>query len=322
MITVSIVIPVYNVASYVEKCLISALSQTYNNIEFVIVNDCSTDDSMDIIYDIISKSCRRDYVKILSHKKNLGLSEARNTGIRNSVGDYLYFLDSDDYIASDAIELLVSLVDKYHSDFVVSKMKLFGLKSGISYLHLNRNIFVGNSLIASLFAESKWDMMACNKLVSRRLILDNNLFFYPGIYHEDELWSLKLALVANSMAVSYSETYFYRINASSITSHVTKKHIEDMCIIIDESMKLLSCSRNICLYSRVRSLYLRILTNLNTDNFASNFKEEILEKLSYLYKPLAKEFYIFSPKSIVKYMMCLIPIRLLFLIVKCIRIWA
>lgn len=321
---VSIIIPIYNVASFVEECLMSALSQTYSNIEYIIVDDCGTDNSIELVSTIVSKSNRRTSIKIVSHNRNLGLSEARNTGIWNSTGDYLYFLDSDDYITPNAIELMVAFVEKYSPDFVIANMKLFGNDKNIDFLHTKEDVIETNISIALAYSESKWYMMACNKLISREFILENNMFFYPRIYHEDELWSLKLALFANTMAICHEYTYFYRINSSSITGHISEKHIRDLCVVIDESMRLLSENQNICLYSRVRTLYLKVLTNLSNTNFTSDFRLDILNRLSYLRKPLSEKINIrpFVVKSFVKSMVCLIPVRLLFWLVKYVRIWA
>lgn len=95
---ISIIIPIYNVAEYVSDCLKSVLQQTYKNIEIIIVNDCTEDNSMVIIEGLLKESATSIPYKIINHTRNQGLSVARNTGIKNSTGDYLYFMDSDDEI--------------------------------------------------------------------------------------------------------------------------------------------------------------------------------------------------------------------------------
>lgn len=95
---VSIIIPVYNVSKYIKRCLKSVLGQTWKDLEIILVDDCTPDDSMDIVRGILETSSRSDIVTILKHEKNRGLSAARNTGIRQATGNYLYFLDSDDYL--------------------------------------------------------------------------------------------------------------------------------------------------------------------------------------------------------------------------------
>ena len=110
---VSIIIPVYNVSPYIERCIKSVMNQTYQDIECILVNDASPDDSIDIAKLLIENYDGPIQFQILSHGHNRGLSAARNTGIDASTGDYLYFLDSDDEITPDCIKLLMDEVKKY-----------------------------------------------------------------------------------------------------------------------------------------------------------------------------------------------------------------
>ena len=91
---ISIIIPIYNVAPYVERCLYSALNQSYEDIELVLVDDCGTDNSMNIVSEVVEKYVGNKKILLFKHEHNLGLSAARNTGIKNATGDYLLFLDS------------------------------------------------------------------------------------------------------------------------------------------------------------------------------------------------------------------------------------
>ena len=108
---VSIIIPVYNVAPYVEECIQSVLRQDYKNLEIIIIDDCGTDNSMELVEELV-KNSSRDIV-ILKHDYNKGLSAARNTGIRRATGDYIFFLDSDDFIESYCISVLVKAAKIY-----------------------------------------------------------------------------------------------------------------------------------------------------------------------------------------------------------------
>lgn len=125
MIKVSIIIPVYNVAPYVEECLRSVLEQDYLDKEIIIVDDCGTDNSMDIVQGIVTR-CKSE-VRILKHPYNCGLSKARNTGIKEAKGDYVFFMDSDDYLLGrDAITRFVGLAMKYPNAEIV-----FGCVKGL-----------------------------------------------------------------------------------------------------------------------------------------------------------------------------------------------
>ena len=106
---VSIIVPIYNVADYIEKCLLSVLNQTYRNIEVVLVNDCTPDNSIEVVQIILEGYKADRQIQILHHTINRGLSAARNTGIDAAKGEYIFFLDSDDWISEDCIERMLQL---------------------------------------------------------------------------------------------------------------------------------------------------------------------------------------------------------------------
>ena len=101
---VSIIIPIYNVAKYVTACLNSVFNQTYKDLEVILIDDCGQDNSMEIVHNFVESHPQPFPIRILYHKQNRGLSAARNTGISAAEGDFIYFLDSDDTIASNCIE--------------------------------------------------------------------------------------------------------------------------------------------------------------------------------------------------------------------------
>ncbi|OUP21236.1 hypothetical protein B5F32_05375 [Parabacteroides distasonis] len=321
---VSVIIPVYNVEAYICQCVKSVLDQTYTNIECIIVDDCGSDNSIKIIEQYVAKLDKYGLIKIIHQENNRGLSEARNAGIKESVGDYLFFLDGDDYISTTAISEMMKLVDEYSADFVISSICSFGdTSNNVNYLKIRDDIIYGNQAIAICYSESKWYMMAQNKLISKNLIIDNDLFFYPGIYHEDELWSLRLACCAKSMAICHENTYFYRIHSSSITSKITKKHIRDLLLIIKESVNLLNHAELKCLYSPVRTLYLRVIALLNISSFDSEFRQSIYAEIIFFYWYSLKNPFLYPicMKNWIKYLICLIPLPLLSFVLKHIRIW-
>lgn len=115
-IKVSILVPFYKVENYVGRCVESLFSQTYQNIEYVFVNDCTPDRSMDVICEKIDEYGMADKCKIIVHKENLGISSSRNDCLDNMSGDYFLFVDSDDYIDSDMVEMLVEAAIKENAD--------------------------------------------------------------------------------------------------------------------------------------------------------------------------------------------------------------
>jgi len=222
---ISLIIPVYNVELYIESCLISALEQTYQDIEVILVDDCGNDKSMEIIADIIKKHPNGNKASIVTHEKNRGLSGARNTGIRACTGEYLYFFDSDDEIDLRTIEVMLKQVDKYNNpDFVIGGYcTLDNPTALVAELRLTDGLLNGNDVILKSFVSHEWYVMAWNKLVNRSFLIRNNLFFEEGLIHEDLVWSLMLACKANTMAVVNYITYKYRIRKGSITAEKSRK---------------------------------------------------------------------------------------------------
>ena len=220
--TVSIIIPVYNVAEYIEKCLYSVIRQKTDNIECILVDDCGTDNSIAIAEEIINQYNGPISFKVLHHGHNRGLSAARNTGIDVATGEYLFFLDSDDEIASNAIEVLLSETQEHpdveviignmysepHDDYYELKLDYYPYK--ITGNHRIRNSFFRN--------QSLIPVMACNKLIRRDFILKNNLFFKEGIIHEDELWIFYVINCVNSILLIDNYTYIRYKRPQSITT--------------------------------------------------------------------------------------------------------
>ena len=120
---ISVVVPVYNVEKYIDRCLNSIINQTYRKLEIIIVNDGSTDNSRKII----DKFSKMDSRIIVIDKNNGGLSEARNVGINAATGDYITFIDSDDFVSYDYIEYLYSLIEKYNPSAILHESSLVGL---------------------------------------------------------------------------------------------------------------------------------------------------------------------------------------------------
>ena len=219
-IKVSIIIPVYNVASYVVECLESVKNQSYGNLEVILVDDCGTDDSM-----IIAEAYLERYafasVKIVRHSHNRGLSAARNTGLKVATGEYVYFLDSDDEITDNCIAVMIEPIKKNHYDFVIAGYEVIDGDKKYPPLDLQEGVVRNNKNVLHTYAQGMWYMMAWNKLCSRKFLLANSLFFEEGLLHEDVAWSFKLACKAQTMYASQIPTYRYRIRTASIMTNTS-----------------------------------------------------------------------------------------------------
>ena len=218
MLKVSIVVPVYNVSAYIKRCLESIAAQSYNDIEVLFVDDCGTDNSVSLIKEFIVES-EMD-CKLLHHSSNRGLSAARNTGLEAAIGDYVYFLDSDDDITPDCIESLVAPLNLWQYDVVVGDYNVIG-GDCYSPLLLPEGPLYSNDDIIKTYAEGKWYVMAWNKLCRREFLLKNQLLFKEGLIHEDVLWTFMLACKANSLYVVRQPIYNYYVRSASIMTSMS-----------------------------------------------------------------------------------------------------
>ena len=213
---VSIIIPVYKVEEYLDRCVESVIIQTYTNLEIILVDDGSPDHCPQMCDDWAKKD---DRIRVV-HQQNKGLSGARNTGIREAKGDWLYFLDSDDYIIPDCISLMMECVEK-HPDV---EMVCGGFKAtkGLEECELKKDLpdyscdkdWINRQFLRYAFVEMAW-----NKLVRRKFILNNELFFAEGYIHEDNIWNFELSKCVSKIAVCKCETYKYVIREGSIMTN-------------------------------------------------------------------------------------------------------
>lgn len=212
---ISLIIPVYNVEKYLKKCIDSAINQTYQNIEIILINDGSTDNSGKIC----EEYSRRYQNIIYVNKKNGGLSSARNAGIHVSKGDYLFFLDSDDYITEDCIESLYFALLKENTDISIGNYQEVYLNDEIDLKRKNREyIFLDNEqAFIEMLSHNTFNMSACNKLFKKYLFKE--IEFPLGKKCEDYYIMYKLILNSKKISLIESPTYFYLQRTNSITKN-------------------------------------------------------------------------------------------------------
>ncbi|TCO89989.1 glycosyl transferase family 2 [Bacteroides heparinolyticus] len=230
---VSVIIPVYNVSKYIERCLLSVLNQTWQDLEVILVNDCTPDDSMEVIANVLSEHIRSWVVKIVVHEKNRGIAGARNSGIRYATGDYLYFLDSDDYLTPQGIEQMASVALQYNVDVVAAEYELVGNAHVVTSELRFSGFLENNEKVIRSYAKDQWAVMPWNKLVRHELIKKELLFFEETIVHEDDLWSFKLACCAQSAYGLPEKTYYYVLHANSFMGKTSPKKLQSRVRIIE-----------------------------------------------------------------------------------------
>lgn len=225
MIHISIIVPIYNVEHYIEQCLISVAQQSMTEgVECILVNDCGRDNSITIAENFIQGYSGNVKFKIIHHEKNKGLSAARNTGIRAAQGKYVFFLDSDDFLLPNCLYSLFSAATENNAELVQG-----GYSSDSEYLKnlsaIQHPSFTDDRkyIMKTLLNYDVNPVMAQNRLVEKRLIVNNGIWFKEGIIHEDTYWTFFLAKHVKRMAFCLKETYFYRVTPGSITQHVNKE---------------------------------------------------------------------------------------------------
>lgn len=215
---VSLIIPVYNVELYIERCLLSALNQTYQNIELILVDDCGQDNSMTISQQIVKNHPNGYKVRIIKQEYNKGPSVARNTGMDSAKGEYIYFLDSDDEITIDCIDILISSCE--NDEIVLGSFYSEGKENHPSI----KKRYIGQDSLLDAFFKEEINLYACNKLLLKNFIISNKLYF-PEMLHEDFIWTYKTITYANSVNVIPNFTYKYTLRDDSRTGAVSSKNI-------------------------------------------------------------------------------------------------
>ena len=222
---VSIIIPVYNVSKYLVRCLDSVVSQTYQDLECILVDDCGKDDSANIAEEFINNYHGPISFRLLHHEHNRGLSAARNTGIDAAIGEYLYFLDSDDTIVTDAIETLLNLFDKY-PDIEFAQGNILAENGNISSYGLKPHIpeYTCNHEELFKIMLSEITTVAWNRLIRRDFVLQHHLYFPEGYFTEDMYWGYFIAKHIKAAAFSQKGLYVYYINEGSMMTLPSKRN--------------------------------------------------------------------------------------------------
>ena len=209
----SIIIPIYNINTFLCDCIESVLNQSYRSLEIILVDDGSIDGS-EKLCDVWAE---KDFRIRVIHKQNGGLSDARNAGIKTATGDYLLFVDGDDYWHDNQVlEKIHNRLSRTHPDVLVTNY-CKDIDGAISepYYSIGKNAPKKNS-IQFVIDNELWRATACNKVVKTSVIKDNELYFVKGINAEDMDWCARLAAKADSIDYLDVVLFNYRFRSSSI----------------------------------------------------------------------------------------------------------
>lgn len=228
---VSVIVPIYNVGNYIEKCLVSLFSQTYDSIEYIFVNDCTPDNSIEILHQVLDRFPeRKDAVKIFQHEKNKGLAAARITGISNASGEYIQHIDSDDFVEVNMIESLMKNARANNSDIVVSDICFEWLneRKKVPQTFTSKEQYLVDILEGRLYPA------VFNKLVKRQIYTDHGIFPTEGInVGEDLIVTPRLVYYANTITKVNDAFYHYvQYNAGSYTKQFKVKTLQDVSYVL------------------------------------------------------------------------------------------
>ncbi|MGL5965216.1 MAG: glycosyltransferase [Fusobacteriaceae bacterium] len=292
---VSVVIPVYNVELYLREALNSVINQTLKEIEIIVVNDGSTDSSLEIIKEYEKKDNRI----VVINQENKGLSCARNSGLRIASGEYIYFMDSDDYISLDTLEICYTNSLENNLDFIFFDAKSFTNDnidiSGYDYDRSStiseKTIFSGAEILKQLLDKKKYRSAAVLNFINLNFLKEIKLEFYPGILHEDELFTFLLFIFSKKTSYINRKFFQRRVRPNSImTNQKGEKNMIGYLTIIREFKKIRLIEKNELkrnlLNRRIQNILgnyislLELLDKKTVQNSKMNIKKEFSENLS------------------------------------------
>ncbi|MDN5341375.1 MAG: hypothetical protein PWP28_250 [Oceanotoga sp.] len=261
----SIIVPAYNAKKFIDRCIHSIIGYQYE-YEIIIINDGSKDKTLEII----NKYNKYDNIRIYN-QENKGLSETRNRGINLAKGHYIFFLDSDDFINMENLIEMVEYARNKNLDIIEGRIINYYSKNELKYLgyyikkkiqnKLNKKILNGEEFFNVLVKNNNLIVSACSRVYKRSFLINNDLFFYKGILHEDNEFTPKVILKANKISL-YNKTFYYRThNQNSLTeNNKDLKRYEGL---------LISSYRNYLLYKKNKN---KMLKNFYSRLFLSAFK--------------------------------------------------
>ena len=270
MVKVSVILPIYNVGMYLDDAFLSLIHQTLDDIEIIAVNDGATDNSQEYIDKYISIDSRIKCIK----QSNQGLSGARNTGMKHIQGEYVYFMDSDDILASDALETCYNYAKKNDADVCIFDAEIFYEKSASSIpwnydrstVLKEHNRYIGKDLFNYLIDVQQHRAVVWLQFIKWDYLKKLNLDFFPGIIHEDELFTPQLFLQTNNIFYLNRKFIKHRVRSSSIQGKgYSKRNINCYLTVFEELFKFQDSpiTRKFAKYTLIKVFYTGHLIPLN-----------------------------------------------------------
>lgn len=284
---ISVIIPIYQVEKFLNKCIESVISQTYKCLEILLIDDGSKDNCPKIC-DQYAKEDKR--IKII-HKENGGLSDARNMGIKNATGDYIFFLDSDDWVDQRIISHLYMLIKKYDADIAECQYEKVYKEDAIINNEDKEEIkvYTPKESLENLITErSENRVVSWNKLYKKKLF--NQIEFPMGKIHEDEYTTYKLLYKCKKIVVTNLKFYYYRQRENSIISEKFNPKRLDVIQAYEEKLEFYKEKNEIELYQKEIPKFLYILLNCYYNSKKAKFNKEIVKNIKDKYRKIYREY--------------------------------
>lgn len=221
---VSVIVPAYNSEKFLEKCIISLIKQTLKDIEIIIVDDGSTDNTVNLAKKYASIDCR---VKLIEqqHKKQ---GAARNNGTKNALGEYIGFVDSDDWVDEEYYEKLYNAAKKYNSDIALATNIRIGNGKTKKRLNILKEEYVTDFQKKLDIGKQPTNPCPTNKIYRTSMLKDNNINWQEDVFCEDKLFTIQAVYYANGIVSVPNVNYYYYRNLSSTVNTKSKEHIEKL----------------------------------------------------------------------------------------------
>lgn len=300
----TVIMPVYNTAEYLSRCIESVVNQTERNLKIIIINDGSTDNSEKIIKKYILKYSNINYIKL---EKNTGVGNARNIGIENAKTKYITFIDSDDWVDANYYKNMLQTIEHDNTDICIS-----GIKTEVDdvyswkyrYQYPSNFIVDGNFCIHSLTRQYNCGItispIVNNKIYNRKLILDNNIFFDKSRRAQDLFVSFMVFVYADKVSICRDEFYHYYQRCFSATHNFSKQYIDDYFYILLSLKNELNIRKLYSSYKKEYECYVNHYMTKLINNMFNNV-QMVNEQKKYIIYILKKVADLISIEKLIEY---------------------
>lgn len=291
---VSVLVPIYNVEKYIERCARSIFEQAYENLEIIFVNDCTPDNSVGVLRKVLAEYPNRiAQTQIINHEKNLGLAGARLTGLKTSTGKYIQNIDSDDYIDKNMISDMVALAEQENADITICDFMYV-------YTNKKEHIYVNPPLDPLSCLECVLvgivHSSVCNKLIRRDLFINNRIHQFVGLdLREDFSVLYKLVYYCKRIAYLPKAYYYYRQNASSVVNNYNEKSGKSGLLLIDDLSHFIEKERLGEIDSRLKEMVNYKIVSILCEYLLLSQERQYLQEYIELVRAFKLRYYCLNP---------------------------